>query len=81
MTQRGASPRAAARAYGLSDHYLRRMIREGRVTSHAAGRRSIVLFSELEAYLRGLPPTKSSRPVEVSQCAKSVMPRPCSAAQ
>lgn len=64
MTQRGASPRAAARAYGLSDHHIRRLIRAGAVTPRAVGRRSIILFSELEAALRELPRTKSSRPNE-----------------
>ena len=62
MTQRGASPRAAARAYGLSDYHIRRLIRDGAVTPRALGRRSIILFSELEEALRSLPPTKSSRP-------------------
>ena len=61
MTQRGASPRAAASAYGIGQHHLRRLIREGRVTPHAVGRRSIILFSELEEALRRLPPTRSSK--------------------
>jgi hypothetical protein len=47
MTQRGASPRAAATAYGIGQHHMRRLIREGSVTPRAIGRRSIVLFSEL----------------------------------
>jgi hypothetical protein len=61
MTQRGASPRAAASAYGLGQHHLRRLIREGSVTPRAVGRRSIIIFSELEAALRSLPRTKSSK--------------------
>jgi hypothetical protein len=61
MTQRGASPRAAAAAYGLGQHHMRRLIREGAVVPRAIGRRSIVLFSELEAALRNLPRTKSSK--------------------
>ena len=47
MVQRGASPRAAATAYGIGQHHMRRLIREGSVTPRAIGRRSIVLFSEL----------------------------------
>jgi hypothetical protein len=62
VQQRGAPVLAAARAYGLPHHAMRRIIREGHVTPRAVGRRSIVLFAELEAYLRSLPPTKSSRP-------------------
>jgi len=69
MTQRGASPRAAATAFGLGQHHLRRLIREGAVTPRAVGRRSIVLFSELEAALRALPPTKSSKRDEARHAA------------
>jgi hypothetical protein len=61
METRGASPRAAAISFGIGQHHLRRLIREGAVTPRAVGRRSIVLFSELEAALRALPPTKSSK--------------------
>jgi hypothetical protein len=61
MTQRGASPRAAATAFGIGQHHLRRLIREGAVTPRAVGRRSIILFSELEAALRAMPRTKSSK--------------------
>jgi len=61
MQTRGASPRAAAAAYGLGQHHLRRLIREGAVTPRAVGRRSIILFSELEAALRAMPRTKSSK--------------------
>ena len=49
MVQRGASPRAAATAYGIGQHHMRRLIREGSVTPRAIGRRSIVLFSELSS--------------------------------
>jgi hypothetical protein len=69
MTQRGASPRAAAAAYGLGQHHLRRLIREGAVTPRAVGRRSIVLFSELEAALKKLPRTRSSKRDEACHAA------------
>ena len=42
MVQRGASPRAAATAYGIGQHHMRRLIREGSVTPRAIGRRSAV---------------------------------------
>jgi hypothetical protein len=61
MVQRGASPRAAATAYGIGQHHMRRLIREGAVTPRALGRRSIVIFSELEDALRNLPRTRSSK--------------------
>jgi hypothetical protein len=61
METRGASPRAAARSYGIGQHHLRRLIREGAVTPRAVGRRSIILFSELEDALRKLRRTKSSK--------------------
>jgi hypothetical protein len=61
MQIRGASPRAAAISYGIGQHHMRRLIREGAVTPRAIGRRSIVLFSELEAAIRDLPRTKSSK--------------------
>ena len=61
MTQRGASPRATALAYGIGQHHIRRLIREGTITPRAVGRRSIILFSELEAALRAMPRTKSSK--------------------
>ncbi len=47
MQTRGASPCAAATAFGLGQHHLRRLIREGAVTPRAIGRRSIVIFFEL----------------------------------
>lgn len=62
LQQRGASVLAAARAYGIPHHRMRAIIREGYVVPRAVGRRSIVIFSELESYLRSLPATKSSRP-------------------
>lgn len=58
---RGASPRATAQIYGLGQHHLRRLIAEGRIVPHAIGRRSIIIFSELEQALRSLPKTKSPR--------------------
>jgi hypothetical protein len=61
MQMRGASPRAAAISYGIGQHHMRRLIREGAVTPRAIGRRSIVLFSELEEALRNLPRTRSSK--------------------
>jgi hypothetical protein len=61
MQTRGASPRAAATAYGIGQHHIRRLIREGVITPRAVGRRSIILFSELEEALRALPRTKSSK--------------------
>jgi hypothetical protein len=60
---RGASVLAAAKIYGLPHHAMRQIIREGHVMPGAVGRRSIVLFSELKAYLLSLPPTKSSRAI------------------
>ncbi len=65
---RGASVRVAAEIYGLPHHAMRRIIREGYVTPRAVGRRSIVIFSELESYLLSLPPTKSSRPQSGEVC-------------
>jgi hypothetical protein len=61
MQMRGASPRAAAISYGLGQHHLRKLIREGVITPRAVGRRSIILFSELEAALRAMPRTRSSK--------------------
>lgn len=56
--QRGASVLSAAAAYGVPHHHMRRLVKEGLVVPRALGRRSIVLFSELEAALKTLPPTK-----------------------
>jgi hypothetical protein len=56
--QRGASVLGAAAAYGVPHHHMRRLVREGLIVPRALGRRSIVLFSELEAALKQLPPTK-----------------------
>jgi len=64
MTQRGASPRVAAAAYGLSRHHIYALIRAGKITPRAVGRRSIILFDELEAAIRSMPRTRSSKPVE-----------------
>lgn len=59
--RRGASPRATAQIYGLGQHHLRRLIAEGKIVPRAIGRRSIIIFSELEKVLAELPRTKSSR--------------------
>ena len=56
--QRGASVLAAANHYGIPHHHMRRLVREGLIVPRALGRRSIVLFSELEAAVKTLPPTK-----------------------
>ena len=56
--QRGASVLDAANHYGIPHHHMRRLVREGLVVPRALGRRSIVIFSELEAALKTLPPTK-----------------------
>ncbi len=61
MVQRGASLRAAAACYGIGTHQLRRLVREGLVTPHAIGRRSIIIFSELEAALARMPRPRSSK--------------------
>ena len=61
MTQRGASLRAAAAIYGIGTHQLRMLVREGLGTPHAVGRRSLVIFSELEAALARLPRPRSSK--------------------
>ncbi len=57
--QRGAPVLATARIYGLPHHAIRRIIREGHVVPRAVGRRSIILFSEMDDYLKSLPKTKS----------------------
>lgn len=62
IDQRGASVLVAARLYGLPHHAMRRFIREGHIVPRAVGRRSIVILSELEDFLKTLPPTKTSRP-------------------
>jgi hypothetical protein len=61
MVQRGASLRAAAACYGIGVHQLRRLVREGAVVPHSVGRRSIILFSELEAALARMPRPRSSK--------------------
>ena len=57
-TQRGAGVLDAADHYGIPHHHMRRLVREGHIVPRALGRRSIVIFSELEAALKQLPPTK-----------------------
>ena len=59
--QRAASVLAAAQAFGIPHHRMRALIKEGHIVPRAVGRRSICLFSEIEAYLAGLPATRSSR--------------------
>lgn len=58
-----ASPRAAARIYGISDRVIRDWIKQGRVSVHACGRKSVVLFADLERAIREQPAPKSSRRV------------------
>lgn len=52
---------ATAKMFGLPEHRVRRWIRTGLLTSRACGRRSIILFEDVRAVIRSMPPTKSSR--------------------
>jgi excisionase family DNA binding protein len=58
---KAASPRAAARLYNISDRTLRRWIAEGLVPVFACGRKSLILFADLERAIREQPAPKSSR--------------------
>ncbi len=58
---KAASPRAAARLYNISDRTMRNWIAEGRVSVFACGRKSVVLFADLERAIREQPAPKSSR--------------------
>jgi hypothetical protein len=57
----GMSPKAAAAAFRIPHRTLRGAIREGRIVAHTAGRRSILLVSDIEAWIKAQPPTKSPR--------------------
>jgi excisionase family DNA binding protein len=60
--RRAASPSACARAYGIPNWRVRKAIREGELTAFGVGRKSLLLFSDLEQWIKSHPPTKSSRP-------------------
>jgi hypothetical protein len=53
-----ASPRRAAKLYGLSYRSIRKLIDNGLITPHAVPNsvRSLVLFSELETVINSFPP-------------------------
>ena len=58
MTQLAGNPRAVAHVFGLKPHHIYRLIKTGRVKSHAYGRRSVVFIADVEKALRDLPPVK-----------------------
>jgi len=51
---------AAARVCNLPERHLR--LARGEIIPRASGRRSVLILSELEDWLKGLPRTKTSRP-------------------
>ena len=55
-----ASPRECARTFSIPHHQIRTAIRDGELVPHARGRRSVILFSDIEAWIRSWPRTKSS---------------------
>lgn len=55
------SPSEASRITGLPDHLVRRLVREGSITSHKIARRSLIMIADLERYIRAQPPTTRPR--------------------
>jgi excisionase family DNA binding protein len=51
----------AAEALGLRPHHVRQGIRDGSIRSYAVGRRTVILRSDLEDFIRQCNPPKSSR--------------------
>lgn len=52
---------AAAEASGLRPHHLRKALASGELRSHAVARRTLILASDLEDFIRRRPAPKSSR--------------------
>lgn len=60
--QRAASPQQCATIYNIPLRKLRKAIATGACAApHRLGRHSVLFFSDVESWLRSLPPTRSSR--------------------
>ena len=59
---RAASPREIARIFSVGPAKVYEAIRGGYVDSHRLGRKSLILVSDFEQYIRSLPPTRSTKP-------------------
>jgi hypothetical protein len=68
MERRGASPSACSTAYGIPYWRIKKAIREGALVAHGVGRKSILLFSDVEQWIKSHPATSSSRPKQQDVC-------------
>lgn len=62
MERRAANPRDCASIFGIPLWRLRAAIAAGELVPRAIGRKSFLLFTNIERWIESHPPTKSSRP-------------------
>jgi hypothetical protein len=73
MERRGGSPREVSALYGIPYHHVKLACRTGLLVPRKFGRRSVLTFTSVEAWIDSQPPTKSSRPKHRSN--DHVLPR------
>ena len=62
IERRGGNPLTVCRAYGISQDYFRAVIARGEIRSYCVGnRRTVILFSDVEAWIRTMPQPKAWR--------------------
>lgn len=62
MQREAASPRNCATIFSIPHHHIRSAIKAGELVPRAVGRKSILIFDDVKAWIRTHPPTKTSRP-------------------
>jgi hypothetical protein len=61
VERRGGNVGVVAAAYGISPKNIRLAISAGRIDAHAVGRRTVVLYSDVESWIKTLPPPRPWR--------------------
>lgn len=61
MQREAASPSECVRIFGVPHWIIRRAIANGELVPRTVGRKSLLIFDDVKAWIRSHPPTKSSR--------------------
>ena len=65
----GFNVEQAAESLGLRSHHIRQALASGELRSYGVGRRTVILRSDLEEFIRRRNPPKSSRRAINEECA------------
>jgi hypothetical protein len=59
IARRGGNVQHCAKAFGLSELALRTAVKMGEVRSHVSGKKTVILYSAIEAWVNTLPQPKA----------------------